>query len=84
MWGCIMEKILSDEWVVDTSAMTCINKYNNIVVAFEKYGKILIAKIKSVPLELVKQWAKENQVEKNINNTIKEAEESFLKAYLGW
>ena len=72
----------NDEWVVDMADMSCWNKTNNIVVVFEKYGKILIAKIKSIPLELVNKWAKEDQVERNINVTIKEAEDSFMRAYL--
>jgi hypothetical protein len=79
-----METNINDEWVVDITAMTCVNKNNNIVVVFEKFGKILIAKIRSIPLELVNIWTEENQIEKNINNTIKEAEDSFLKSYLGW
>ena len=79
-----MEKNDNNEWVVDITAMTCVNQANNIVVAFEKFGKVLIAKIRSIPLELVNTWAEENQIEKNINNTIKEAEDSFLKSYLGW
>jgi len=79
-----METDISDEWVMDMAAMTCWNKTNNIVVVFDKFGKILIGKIKSIPLELVNKWANENQIERNINNTIKEAEESFMKAYLGW
>lgn len=79
-----METSTDDEWVVDITTMTCMNKTNNIVVVFEKFGKILIAKIKSIPLELVNKWAKDNKIEKNINNTIKEAEDSFLKAYIGW
>jgi len=79
-----MEKNVNDEWVVDITTMTCVNKTNNIVVAFEKFGKILIAKIRSIPLELVNNWTEINQVERNINNTIKEAEDSFFKAYLGW
>jgi len=79
-----METPSNSEWVVDMVTMTCWNKSNNIVVVFEKYGKILIGKIKSIPLELMNKWAKENQGNIKINNTIKEAEESFMKAYLGW
>jgi len=79
-----MEKNVNNEWVVDISDMTCVNQTNNIVVVFEKYGKILIAKIKSIPLELVNNWAEEDQIESKINDTIKEAEDSFLKAYIGW
>lgn len=79
-----MEPATTDEWVVDIVTMTCWNKSNDIVVVFEKYGKILIGKIKSIPLELVNKWAKEKQGNKNIKNTIKEAEDSFMKAYLGW
>jgi len=77
-----MELNTNNEWVVDMAAMSCWNKSNNIIVVFEKFGKILIAKIKSIPLELVNEWTKENQVEININSTIKEAEDSFMRAYL--
>jgi len=77
-----MEKTTGDEWVVDMATMTCWNKANNIVVVFEKFGKILIAKIQNIPLDVVNKWAKENQVEININNTIKQAEDSFMRAYL--
>jgi len=79
-----MDAHIDDEWVVDLLSMTCWNKTNNIVVVFEKNEKILIGKIKSIPLELVNKWAKENKgiINANINNTIKEAEESFMKAYI--
>jgi len=77
-----MDMITDDEWVVDLVTMTCMNKTNNIVVVFEKYRKILIGKIKCIPLELANKWAKEKQGDININNMIKEAEESFMKAYL--
>jgi len=64
--------------------MTCWNKSNNIVVVFEKFRKMLIGKIKSIPVELMNKWVKENQENIKINNTIREAEDSFMKAYLGW
>jgi len=79
-----METTTTDEWVVDMATMTCWNKSNDIIVVFEKYEKVLVGKIKSIPLELVNKWAKEKQGDINIKNTIKEAEDSFLKAYIGW
>jgi len=79
-----METTVNNDWEVDMETMTCWNKSSNIVVVFEKYRKIFIGKIKSIPLELVNKWAKENQGDKMIKNTIMEAEDSFMKAYLGW
>lgn len=73
----------SNEWVADIVTMTCSNKTNNIVVVFEILERILIGKIKNIPLELVNKWTNEKKGETNINNAIKEAEEIFLKAYLG-
>jgi len=78
-----METISSEEWVVDLATMTCWNKTNNIVVSFEKHQNIVIGKIKSIPLELINKWAKEKKGD-NIKKTIKEAEDSFMKAFLGW
>jgi hypothetical protein len=79
-----METISGEEWVVDMVAMTCWNKTNNIVVVFEKHKNIVIGKIKSIPLELVNKWAKDKQGDTNIKNIIKEAEETFMRAFLGW
>ena len=79
-----METVSDEEWVVDIAAMTCWNKTNNIVVVFEKHKNIVIGKIKSIPLELVNKWAKDNQGDIKIKKTIKEAEDSFMNAFLGW
>jgi len=79
-----MEKETNEEWVVDIITMTCWNKTNNIVVTFENHKNIFIGKIKSIPLELVNKWAKEKQGDIKIKNTIKEAEESLMKSFLGW
>jgi len=79
-----METVTNDDWEVDMKTMTCWNKITNVVVVFEQYSKILIGKIKSIPLELVNKWAKENRGDLMIKNTIREAEDSFMRAYLGW
>jgi len=79
-----METISGEEWIVDIATMTCWNKTNNIVVSFEKHKNIVIGKIKSIPLELVNKWTKDNQGDIKIKKTIKEAEDSFMKAFLGW
>jgi hypothetical protein len=71
----------SGEWVADLITMTCSNTNNNIVVCFEELERTLIGKIKIIPLDLAKKWAKEKQGDRNINNAIKEAEKIFLKAY---
>jgi len=61
--------------------MTCKNTTNNIVVIFEKLGINLTGKIKNLPLELINKWTVEKNVEANIRNAVKEAEEVFLRAY---
>jgi len=70
------------EWVADVVTMTCKNTTNGIVISFEKLGKNLTGKIIDLPLELINKWTVEKNVEINIRNTVKEAEEFFLKAYL--
>ena len=79
-----METTSGEEWVVDMAEMTCWNKSKNIVVAFENHKNIFIGKIKSIPLELVNNWAKDKQGDINIKNIIKEAEESLMRSFLGW
>ncbi|MDR0473397.1 MAG: hypothetical protein LBH43_06985 [Treponema sp.] len=69
------------EWITDTVNMTCRNTTNNIVVVFEKFESNLVGKIKNIPLELVKKWTAEKRGDRNIRNTVMEAEEIFLKAY---
>jgi len=69
------------EWVADVVTMTCKNTTNNIVVLFEKRGKTLTCKIIDIPLELINKWRIEKKGERNIRNTITEAEEIFLRAY---
>jgi hypothetical protein len=69
------------EWVADVVTMTCRNTTNNIVVLFEKLGKILNGKIQDIPLNLINEWRIEEKGGKNIRNTITEAEEIFLRAY---
>jgi len=69
------------EWVADVVTMTCRNTTNNIVVLFERLGKTLKGKIKGIPLKLLNEWRIEEEGEKNIRNTITEAEEMFLIAY---
>jgi hypothetical protein len=71
----------SNEWAADLVTMTCKNTTNNIVVVFEKNERILIGKIKSIPLELVKKWTEEKKEDTNINNALIEAEIIFLKEY---
>jgi hypothetical protein len=71
----------NDDWVADLVTMTCKNTTNDIVVVFEKNERILIGKIESIPLELLKKWGKEIQGEKNINNALIEAELIFLREY---
>ena len=79
-----METISGEEWVVDITDMTCWNKTNNIVVVFENHKNIFIGKIRSIPLELVNKWTKDKQGDTKIKNTIKEAEDYLMKAFLGW
>ena len=79
-----METISGEEWVVDITDMTCWNKTNNIVVVFENHKNIFIGKIRSIPLELVNKWTKDKQGDTKIKNTIKEAEDYLMRAFLGW
>ena len=71
----------SGEWVADLITMTCRNVSNNIIIVFENLEGSLIGKIKNIPIELVNKWAAQKNVEKNINDAVREAEDFFLKAY---
>ena len=77
-----MITISDGEWIADLRAMTCRNYINNIVVVFEKKGKMPIGKIKDIPIELMEKWAALPHGENNIKNAVMEAEEVFLRAYL--
>jgi hypothetical protein len=76
-----MVMTVDSDWITDLVTMKCRNTVNNIVVAFEKNERILIGKIESIPLELLKKWGKEIEGEKNINNALVEAELVFLREY---
>jgi len=76
-----MEKIKKEKWITDIKKMKCKNTNNNIVVTFKKLGINLTGKIKNLPLELIYQWTAEKNIEFNIRNTMKEAEEIFINAY---
>ena len=53
-----MVTIMQGEWIADLVAMTCRNINNRITVGFERRGKTYIGKIKDMPVELMRQWAK--------------------------
>jgi hypothetical protein len=76
-----MITIASREWIADLGAMVCRNIDNKIIVVFEKNGNNLSGKIKDIPMKLFSRWAAEPNGETHIKNTVKEAEEVFLRAY---
>ena len=76
-----MITIASGEWIADLGSMTCRNITNNIVVSFEKEGKVLTGKIKDIPMELFAKWAAEHGGEKKVQKAVMDAEEVFLRAY---
>jgi hypothetical protein len=76
-----MTNIASGEWIVDLGAMTCRNIINKIVVAFEKQGDAVYAKIDYIPLYTLRKWALTYEGSDNIRKIIVEAEDVFLKAY---
>jgi hypothetical protein len=76
-----MDNNIKEKWIADTKKMNCKNINNNIVVTFEKLGINLTGKIKNLPLELIYKWTSEKNIEFNIRNTMKEAEEIFINAY---
>ena len=76
-----MITITNGEWIADLGTMTCRNIANNIVVAFEKEGKILRGKLKDVPMELFSKWAMEPKGEMKVQKAVMDAEEVFLRAY---
>jgi hypothetical protein len=82
MRGNGMSKRDYGEWVVDLGAMTCCNTCTRIVVEFEKNGIGYNGKIKDMPFELMKQWAKTEHGEQIIRRMVEEAEELFFKAYI--
>ena len=76
-----MITITNGEWIADLGAMLCRNISNNIVVAFEKSGRILNGRIKDIPMEVFAKWAGEPDGEKHIQKVVMDAEEVFLRAY---
>jgi len=76
-----MDMNIKGKWIADIRTMKCRNTTNNIVVLFEKMGINLTGKIKNLPLELIYKWTFEKNIEFNIRNTMKEAEEIFINAY---
>jgi hypothetical protein len=76
-----MDKNINEKWIADLKKMKCKNTTNHIVVLFEKLGINLTGKIKNLPLELTYKWTVEKNIEINIRNAIKEAEEIFINAY---
>jgi hypothetical protein len=76
-----MITIADGEWIADLGARTCRNISNNIVVVFEKSGKILNGKIEDIPMALLSKWAALPNGENKIKNVIMEAEEVFLRAF---
>jgi len=76
-----MDRYTKSKWIADIRKMTCKNTTNNIVVIFEKFGIDLTGKIKKLPLELIKKWTIEMNIELNIRNVMKEAKEIFINAY---
>ena len=76
-----MDTTAHGEWIADFEAMTCWYIDSNIIVGFEKKGKVLFGKIKNMPLELLEQWAREPHGERHMKKTVMEAEAVFLRAY---
>jgi len=77
-----MLAIINGEWIADFKDMICLNMKNKIKVCFERKGHSLIGKIWHIPNELMEQFEKFPGKSKLIQDTIKEAEKVFLKAYI--
>jgi uncharacterized protein (AIM24 family) len=75
--GEIMVTELGEKWVVDTDAMTCLNKNTRVVVEFKKKEERYIGKIKYMPLSLKGELAVINNKEKLERKAVMEAEEIF-------
>jgi hypothetical protein len=74
--------VINGEWVTDVKKMTCRNKNNNIVILFKKINGNLVGEIKTLPMKIVNKWATEGQGgDKDLKNTVTEAELMFYKAY---
>jgi hypothetical protein len=81
MKGRNMISIAKGEWIVDLGAMTCRNISSKIVVAFEKQGESILAKIDYIPLITLRTWELTHEGSDNIRKVIMEAEDVFLGAY---
>jgi hypothetical protein len=69
------------KWVVDLEKLTCRNTENELVIEFEKRGKMLMGTIKNIPIRLVQQWTQDKNCEADIRKELVEADEVFFKVY---
>jgi len=77
-----MNKTPKNAWVADLETMTCRNTNTNIVVIFEKERNVFLPKIKDIPADISEKWAKMEDVEKEKERIIEEAEDVFMKAFI--
>ena len=75
-----MTAMTNDEWISDLIGMTCWNRKSRIMVAFEKCGVSLKAKIRCIPMEVLNKWASVNNGQKYLQKILFEAEDAFTKA----
>jgi hypothetical protein len=69
------------KWLVDLDNFTCCNTENELVIVFEKRGKMLMGTIKNIPIRLVQQWTQDPKCEVEIRKALIEADEVFFKVY---
>jgi len=79
-----MDNTENKGWIADLKNMTCSNLDTNIVIVFEKEKKILLPKIKNIPVDVLEKWAKMNEEEMKLEEEkiIAEAEDVFMEAFI--
>jgi precorrin-6B methylase 2 len=68
---------IGEEWVVDTEAMTCLNKNTEVLVEFQEKDELFIGSVKHIPINLMKSLAMLKNGEKLVRKAVMEAEEIF-------
>ena len=79
-----MAKKMKDKktaWVANVLAMECMNTENGIRVALTIENGEIIAKIASIPVEVLRDWAKCPDGMENIKKMNIEAKEVFARSY---
>jgi len=77
-----MKKVPKTCWIADLETMTCRNTNTNIVVIFEKEKNVFLPRFKDIPAGISEKWAKMEDVEKEKEKIMEEAEDAFMNAFI--